>query len=622
MLKLLLQSVCCSVFMVCLAVPAFSFDDVTVASDNEIEAYKEKATPQANRYSGYVADAKEVEIAQKDTRYKQDLINAMSLHNLMVAINDQMGRVNTFRMVVLDKAVSEARIKDFDACNEGLLSDYFAKPDKVWAALKDAADKKMEDYNLNMAASAQQMVDGSAELLASADAVSAQLQKEQAKLTLNDEQTAEVQKMENEFGIDVTEAEGVKLSIPKVNDFTEDEDMTMAQAVDENAPEMEISYAVLNLFYPNQDVWGKRKSASTSSLPLWEDQKYLYNKDVWEAKYQDIRAHCEKQGKPLVMGEPQVTDKVKYDYYFYDDVQSAHKAFVAAAAAQQCVLTPQMTKPPVSAPRPLPPVYEQIVVFTSDTGHLQEIYPVNPQNPLPGDVVKFEKGTLWEAYKADAYQDIAKGGELDTYFKVSSSTIQPRQKVKEIDGNRLSKYLMYKADATNALEMYESYLDAENELRLSLAQVAETISVDLPQDINYWDKADLQKVFKLLKTQKDDLLKKVELAMGQKIASIANMSAEQLQKQEDLAYYNGLKVDENAEVLMTLDEALIIDEAIKKTRANKKLVSLMNEASNQNKLDEIQGSNTVKGKNFKADRKNCIGQSNVRLLNIDTVQIK
>lgn len=627
MVKILLQSVCLAVLGAYAALPVavnakeLAYPNVQENQLSIEDLLQALTTSEKNTYTQIVSDEKPVEIVSANTTYKKVVIDALMFHNLMNSVSAQKAQIPGFKLAVQDKAVCEARIKDFDACNEGLLSPYFAKPKDVWAKLKKETDDRVEDYNLNMVAKAEEVADSDADLLASADKKAGELQKAQSEVYMTAEARAEQKRLNEKYGIQTPSG---KTTDDRAEDEknTSDDDEDLRTVMGDNGPELEISFAVLNLFYPNQDAWGARKSATTSSLPLWEDQKYLYNQKIWQPKYHEIRKHCENQEVYLAMKEPVVTDKIKYDYYFYKDVVAAHNKFIAAAIAQECVLTPAMKAAPQVAPRPLPPVYEEITVLKDDDNKLDQIYPQNPMNPTKGKPGSFDQGTLWEAYKADKYKDVYKDGELNTYFSISSSTIHPRAKTDELDGNRLSKYLLYKEEAKKAVQTYNGYIDAANELKENVKKATDTVEVTLPDDLNYLNEKDLNTVYDLLKEQRDKLLTTAAQQMGAKALDLDQKTPEELQKDETLAYLHAMQYDQQAEVQLTLEKAVTIEESIKEARANAELLKLMNDASNQNKLDAIQGSKVVKGRNFTADRKTCVYPTKSRLLDINSIPIK
>ena len=157
--------------------------------------------------------------------------------------------------------------------------------------------------------------------------------------------------------------------------------------------------------------------------------------------------------------------------YFYNQVKSAHDAFVAQALAQGCILTPSMKEPPKVAPRPLPPVNEEIFVLNDEFGRLHSVYPQIPLNPSTQNKGGFEKGTLWEAYKEDGFNHISQKGEFNNYFEVSSNnTIMTRPTVDNLGGNRITKHFLYKRENQNALDAYNNMLDDVKNLKANVEE--------------------------------------------------------------------------------------------------------------------------------------------------------
>ena len=381
MMKLLLSSVALGMLGLCMSTAAFANADQEFYRELE-----ELSTPKKVTYGQKAADVKEVVIQKKDSTYKTTLQKALMFHNLLNSVKVQQMRLEAFRLAVLEKEITKARLDDFNTCNVGLLRPYFAKPDAVWDKLTTKTNEMVENYNLNTVVKAETLTQCDAEILASASDAAAQLQQNQGKLKTTKNAKAHMDKLSSEYEIDVTKSvkgdvavgqESAAETAAAEKSWEDNADLVISDM----APEIDISFAILNQFYPHQDDWGERVTSKTGSLPLWSDQKYLYNRYVWEPKYSAIRSYCKRIKRPLVMGEPSVSDEVKYDYYFYDDVKEAHQKFVAAAHAQECFLTAEMKEPPEAAPRPLPPVYEEIMVIRDGSGNLEKIYPQNPKNP-------------------------------------------------------------------------------------------------------------------------------------------------------------------------------------------------------------------------------------------------
>lgn len=662
MTKTLLQSIFLGAFCLCIALPAFaaeqSFASMDVSESRISRRMKSFSSGKKKKYTKVISKAKPQNFAKESKAYKLVLQEAVSLHNLMNSIQSHKRQLESFRLIVMDKEISEARIKDFDECNVKWLSGYFKEPQKVWDKLKDSADSRMTAYDLNMAVTTQQIA-----------------QKDVAMLT----------------GIEDIDA------ILKEYD-KEEPKMSESSGLMEDAPEIDIAFAVLNSFYPNQDDWGARKTSNTSSLPLWEDQKYLYNKDVWKPKYRKIVEFCEKEGHELVLKEPKIEDKVKYDYYFYNQVKSAHDAFVAQALAQGCILTPSMKEPPKVAPRPLPPVNEEIFVLNDEFGRLHSVYPQIPLNPSTQNKGGFEKGTLWEAYKEDGFNHISQKGEFNNYFEVSSNnTIMTRPTVDNLGGNRITKHFLYKRENQNALDAYNNMLDDVKNLKANVEEVARITGMDIPTDIDYLKEKDLDRLLEALKKAKNSDLKKAKVAIGNKNSTTednkkkakkrlegskfgftdasfeSNMAqASALMKQnqgglsslsgkdvslaeanaslgdsslaidknmletekamkqnqsnlgdvlnsrdEDWIYVNALEKDTEAELLITERSALIFDEALAEARANQELVNMLDQQTNEDKLKELEN------KNYQADiNMACVKNTDKKLLDMNSIQIK
>ena len=373
MIKPLLRSVCLIALGLSLITPVIAANQKDPSEANALErgALRMRAfTPEEkNTYAQVVPKTVSQAVAINGKTYRTDLQNAIVFHNLMNSVQQQINQLESHRLIVLDKEISTARVKDFDECNERWFSDYFKNPKVVWNNLKAKTDKLIDDYNQNMAYDTEEK--------ASSDVADLLSGLEEAGVDVTEKGVAR-QREQIKSTISAYDRKDVQSDVKEVSDV--DEAM-------EDAPEIDISFAVLNSFYPdqdNKDKWGAvRKSAQTHSLPLWEDQKYLYNEKIWKPKYRAIVDTCEKQkavtGGMIVLPtkEPTIEDEVKYDYYFYDQVQAAHNAFIKMVQAQGCVLPPELVKAPESAPRPLPPAEEEIIIISdSDMVELgTQLYP-------------------------------------------------------------------------------------------------------------------------------------------------------------------------------------------------------------------------------------------------------
>lgn len=611
-----------------------------------------------------------------DTSYEPLVMEAVALHNMVQLVDGQINNAKGFEYAVWDKTVDQERIKDFDACEVTLLSEYFKQPEELWKKLKGRADELLQEYN--------------------ATAV---------------EQVADVEDRVAE-AMSLSEADRLKRleELEKSNKKIEvNEDEVLSQFVDASI-EWQVGFVVLNSFYPNQDAWAERLTKQTPSLPLWTDQKYLYNRDVWKPKYQAIVDHCKKQDVKLKMKEPEIKDNYKYDYYFYDKVEKAHNVFTKAAMAQKCILTKAMKEPPQKAPAPLPPVYEEIIVLphtpmamkkgekhetfpendkipvmVEERGNIAGVYPQIPQNPVQQDREKlsdaqiqntapeFVENTVWEVYKNEDFEDIPKeGSEFRIYFE---KDLKLTDAVTQQKGNRISKYFLLKNTAEMSQNVYDSFVEMRDELKGVFNDVIATYELDVSKDLDYLKVDDLQKLRQAILKKKQELVTKARQIVGKneamqqaaeaqaqnqeneyvaaaktatrdtdavsalnKVAvqytrqiaendrrvldktentSVAETTAEMLQGDRYLAFLNALEKDTEAIVLLTQENAVAIDDALKQATADRELLNLYSSESDRVKM------RLLKEKNHHADEKTCLDtKSGAVLVDLSKVEIK
>ena len=159
MIRPLLRSVCLIALGISLITPVIAATkeatpkEVSQANAMERGALRLRAfTPeQKNTYSKVYKEAIPREFASSSKTYRTDLQNAIVFHNLMNSVQQQINQLESHRLIVLDKEISEARVKDFDECNERWFAPYFKNPKVVWANLKDETDRLIKNYNQNTA---------------------------------------------------------------------------------------------------------------------------------------------------------------------------------------------------------------------------------------------------------------------------------------------------------------------------------------------------------------------------------------------------------------------------------------------------------------------------------------
>ena len=556
--------------------------------------------------------------------YQIDIQDAVMLHNLMNSLSKRKKEIKDFELAVKDKAVCKARLEDFEECNEKWFADYFANPKQVWNTLKTMTNGIIVDYDLNVENEAKEDIEADNFLAG-----------------LGNNPTADV--MGNRLFYD---GENLLKDLKKqagVRETEQKEHYAVSASVKEvmrEAPEIDITFAVLNLFYPDQDAkkWGAVRKAGGHSLPLWEDQKYLYDRQVWKPKYDGIVKTCEQQGCTWPQNwkrEADVKAEVKYDYYFYDEVKTAHSNFVKKAQSlicvkhhkkNPCVLTDEQKRPPEVAPRPLPPVYEEILILKDDNNvvPVQDggIYPQVPANlnasilpkissmdlfnPLgqsEPNVVKmgiFTPGTLWQSYANDGFKHVKNNGEFDKYFSVSKKGVKTKKASEEIEGNRLSLYLLYTRELENAEETYTSLKNDAEELKASIKDAVDAINknraekIVIKEDIDYLNKKDLDKLLDDLKKGKKKLVNKAKKGIAK-----AKKNAVELSEMGELIPV------ETAQSITTTDAEALAENNAKEVKASVKPTAVLNESALSGKrtqalMEYKEGDKAVKGTSLKS----------------------
>jgi len=149
MMKILLGSICSIAFGFCLAMPAQASSGLQLPSSEVLQKEKGQfeaswTPPAKNSYVKVVAKDTAQTFGKEKSDYKTVLQDAVMFHNLMHSVTKQKGQLEAFRLAVLDKEISKARVADFDRCNEEWLSSYFASPNAVWNKLKNETDKRIK----------------------------------------------------------------------------------------------------------------------------------------------------------------------------------------------------------------------------------------------------------------------------------------------------------------------------------------------------------------------------------------------------------------------------------------------------------------------------------------------
>lgn len=428
--------------------------------------------------------------------------------------------------------LQEKRFRAMDSCNITRLAKDFKDPDAVWEKMKEAYDKGEKGLAVSLSTVKQEV----------------------AK-----------QPKQNKY------------QLPGMSD----------QDVDEVLAYWSLGNSILTDVYANQDAWGKRKTPGAPSLPLWDDQKYLYEKE-WDAYYTQLNAAlgAPPEARPAVGEE-------RYDYAKYGQVQTAHNAYVAALAAKNpakaAALSEKMKQPP-QPPRPLPPATEN-VLYLGDVAKTQQVF---PSWPAP-----------WQTFIDSGFKDYNPSGEMAADFAGPGFQLKGSAALADSTerNNRLTVYQALKKEKNLAEKLVTITREREEE---DLAQLAEKLEdyVYMTPDINLKDTGSYAALAAELKKQKLKALQEAERLLAAEEAEFAAEEAalrkkiladraEELEalKAEDPEYHarvvsviNGvstdstkrlltaLKKDTDGAVRLTLNNASEVDALLEEAKATEILL--------------------------------------------------
>ena len=292
---------------------------------------------------------------------------AMDVHNLMLDLRDLEHAGKQLALASQIAQLDEKRLAALENCSINKMADQFQDPKAVWEKMK-----------------------------------------------------AEYERREKELSIYVNSTEPPTEEQQKAfENYMERGEMTADMVAEMYAP-WQIGRDILIDVYQNQDAWGERKDKNAPSFPLWEDQKYTFDKE-WDAYYTKLNTYfgVPPQGRPVIGDE-------KYDYAKADEVAKAHKIYLAALVAKNpakgAVLAAALKNPPV-APKPLPPKNE-IVVYMETENPKSQVYPTLPEP--------------WQVYAKDEFKDVNPKGEMAKDFE--KGLVLKEEAKNENQANRLAAY--------------------------------------------------------------------------------------------------------------------------------------------------------------------------------------
>ncbi len=411
--------------------------------------------------------------------YQKALIQAMSLHNYANSLQNQILQADDYKYAVVNVALAERRLTDLTTCNIKLLQDHFIDAKSVWDKMKSEADRMYQEVSISETIELNEMSEKDLEILAG---------------------------ITNDGGSSSALLNEIKINLC------------------EEAIEWTIGHSILTDLYYDQDAqlndgsfkWGERKTPTTPSFSLWQDQKFLYDKQIWDPKYIAINTFFKEplERRPKILGDNQ--NQKRFDYYFYNDVVKAHEAYLKQLKIENFqkparvvweALPAELKEPPKVAPRPLPPRSE-IVLFDMD------------DEDANGNLIQSFNGVClgypqpWQTFIDNQFRIYNARGEMAFLFDVNrgAKTITPRWNEREVidsmlpKPNRISRYLTTQYELKKRTAALEEQRVRVAELKLRYEDIASKNGVKLPDNLHYGKKEDLQKVKDAFLKERDELL--------------------------------------------------------------------------------------------------------------------
>jgi hypothetical protein len=372
----------------------------------------------------------------------KSLQEALKLHNLMVEVRGISSLEEQVMRAVEKRLFHEQKLSAMEKCSVNRLSDTFKNPADVWNKMTDKYAEKEKEMTIYINAS----------------------------------QTASEQE------------------IQEFNAYMEQGKMTEG-VVSELLSPWQIGNEILTDVYANQDAWGERKTEDAPSFPLWEDQKYLFDKE-WDKKYNAINLYfgVPPQGRPIIGDE-------KYDYAKADQLEKAHAEYIALLSAKNPIkgsaLPSSLKKAPV-APKPLPPKQEHLVYLESSDPN-KVVYPALPEP--------------WQTYAKDGFKDIDPKGEMAEDFSSGLNLTDKAKKSSQI--NRLTLHAGLLQDVDGA-KRYENIVLKDVDKKLVLIRQKIREYTDIADAVDLLDSGIRNNVLSKLGEEYQKMVSKAEIEMKER----------------------------------------------------------------------------------------------------------
>lgn len=302
---------------------------------------------------------------------------------------------------------------------------------------------------------------------------------------------------------------------------------------------------ILTDVYANQDKWGERITPKSPSFPLWKDQKYFFDKD-WDNYYTKLNTFfgVPPQGRPII-------DDRKYDYNRADETKQAHDLYLKALTVKnpkRALLMPEeLKKGPTIAPRPLPPV-EENVLYIGDIEQTHQIFPTWPEP--------------WRKQIANNFANFNTKGEMAKDF--IPRTFRLKNSFAGFDqdkqNNRLNVYQIEKKKLDGAKKIVEATTVSVKSMKNSVQTNLKKLNITASTEANLADPKEYEKLANSIKQHKYDLITQMENRMKD--------APEYMQYK---TVVEALKKDIDGKVYIAPSNAVMVDQGILEANATEAL---------------------------------------------------
>lgn len=470
-----------------------------------------------------VSETKQVDTSSLKRAQAIDVLSdALTAHNFLKELSDLKRIEQRYKDAVEISAVDYRRYSDHFQCNVNRLNASFENPDVVWGRLTQKADELDSSLGYEISQGEEQSISN----------LNASMTKESYKQGVNlGKKASKTVSNQKEYSLkDLNGQEGN-------DDFLK----------------WEIGRDILVDLYANPKKYGTKRGIP--EFPLWEDEKYLYDKLVWNPHMEKVREYylnatlkagwladkiSSLKAKMQELENSLFSDRDK-DYLHPSKIKSAYTSYLTALTGITGVPLPyegELINPP-KRPKlattssvfkesllgkslqveegtsgayylPLPPYKEIFYLQIQDKDAYKKAY-IQKEDWGTDTVVHSELPMPWEVLKerlasnedASYRQDSTNGSEFfrDLGDKVSSSDKNGIEAV-----NRISSYLDLKFQAClsyNAKEEKKAIFEAERD---NFIERAAKVGLTISSKISFLDKAQLESLVTQIKARKKELI--------------------------------------------------------------------------------------------------------------------